>query len=74
MEANACGGSLWNRIIRLILQYLESFNSVQKEILVFDNNAWNHLTVRLQMSIGSFKDNAINKLFVCKSYMFDIDV
>ena len=42
---------------------------MQIELLVLDNNTWNHLTVCKQISSSSFKNNVTDKRFVYKSYM-----
>ena len=34
---------------------LEPFNFAQIKLLVFDSNTWNHLTMRKQISSGSFQ-------------------
>ena len=53
--------------------YLKLLDSIQtNQLLIFDNNTWNHLTVSKQMSPGSFKNNVTYKLFVYKLYIFDI--
>ena len=41
---------------------LKPINSVQVELLEFDNSTWNHFRLCKQMSFGSFK-NVTYKLF-----------
>ena len=38
------------------------------DLLVFDRNIWNHLTVNKQMISGSFKNNVIYKLLTNKTH------
>ena len=39
------------------------------ELLVLNNNTWNHLTMCKQMSSGLFKNKVSYKLFSYKSYL-----
>ena len=47
-------------------------NNVLIELLLLKSNIWKHLTVSKQINSGSLKNNVTYKLFVYKSYIYEI--
>ena len=54
------------RIINVKYPDLKPFDCVQIQLLVFDSNTWNHLTLCKQMMSALFKNNVTYKLFIYK--------
>ena len=60
-----------NWTISITFQYLKPLNCVEIELLVLDDNPWNHLNACKQMSTSSFKEDYLYTIYFQIMYKQD---